>query len=145
MGFVPESRFVKTLHLGIYPSQSRQGPFVTTLGHHLHAHANTQNWTSLFQYQFIQSLTHARVNKPLHSPVERTHARQNEVLCPHQSFGGPSHPTGYIQPLVDIRKGLDVAEAVINQGDHQNAPPRRAIFRKDTVFSINLNNWCWLW
>ncbi|MNR05134.1 hypothetical protein D3C85_1211440 [compost metagenome] len=113
-------------HAG-HPIQARFGALFAAARQHLHADAYAQYRNLVFGHAFDRDVVHAGTAERIHSVVECAHARQDQLGCARQVLGGAGNGHGHRHAAVHIGKRQDVAQAVVNNGDH-----RKSLFSRPT-------------
>lgn len=132
MGLLGEGGLIEPLDLAVDPAEPREDPLVASLGHHLHAHADPQDGPAPPNDRLLQGGTQPRGIETPHRPVEGAHAGKNEPVGGMDCLGCLSDHGGDVEPLVDVGQGLDIAQAVVDDGDHR-LPPRVRPRRRMTL------------
>ncbi|MNH39751.1 hypothetical protein D3C79_1009640 [compost metagenome] len=72
-------------------------------------------------HHFLERRTHARCVKPFDRVVEGADAGENQLGCTIELRCGLRDRNRNVQTSIDVDERLDVAQAVINDGNHLNS------------------------
>ena len=104
---------------GRYPSQAGQGPFFTRFGKKLHAEADPEDRHLLDQSLVVQRFQEPLLFDPGHGRIERTHAGQQDLVCPFNPGRVHRHHGLHADLPEHVDDRAEVAHAVVDDSEHQ--------------------------